>query len=128
MEFLGCLTTIGLYGDGVLKLPITSLTEGFKCTKARLQMTLNESKDIVVKENAPTLATGHKWRPATAVEEATSALMQNIQQERGDPGLTTSHPAWRNATAAAWRKMVVEVVHCQEEPKAVSLGMQGQWT
>ena len=38
-----CLTTIGLYGDGVLKLPLTSLTEEFKCAKTRLQMTLNES-------------------------------------------------------------------------------------
>lgn len=69
-----CLTTISLYGDGILKLPITSLTEEYKCTKVRLQMTLNESRDIVVRENAPTLTTGRKWKPATALEEATSAL------------------------------------------------------
>lgn len=106
---LRCLTTIGLYGDSVLKLPLTSLTEEFKCAKTRLQMTLNESKDPVIRENAPTLATGHKWRPARAVEEATAALRHadivgNVQQGRGGLGLTTSHPAWRNATAPVQRR------------------------
>ncbi|XP_077060725.1 cadherin-like protein 26 [Siphateles boraxobius] len=41
-----CLN-VGLYGDGVLKLPLTSLTEKFKCAKTRFQMTLNESRDPV---------------------------------------------------------------------------------
>ena len=68
-----CLITIGLYGDAVMELPLTSLSEEFKCAKTRLQMTLNKSKDLVVRNNAPTLATGRKWRWATAVE-ATSAF------------------------------------------------------
>ncbi|KAL6484312.1 hypothetical protein MHYP_G00063570 [Metynnis hypsauchen] len=132
-----CLTTIGLYGDGVLKLPLTSLTEEFKCAKTRLQMTLNESQDPVVRENAPTLATGRKWTPARAVEEATAALRHadivgNVQQGRGGLGLTTSRPAWRSAAPPARRKMVVEEVRRQEEAarwaKAVALGKQGRWT
>ncbi|TWW81790.1 hypothetical protein D4764_01G0016050 [Takifugu flavidus] len=32
-----------LYGKGVLELPITSLTEEYKCSKVRLQMTLKDS-------------------------------------------------------------------------------------
>ncbi len=38
-----CLTDISLYGKGVLELPITSLTEEYKCSKVRLQMTLKDS-------------------------------------------------------------------------------------
>lgn len=45
-----CLTYIGLHGDSVLRLPLTSLTEEFKCAKARLQMTLTESRDTVVSD------------------------------------------------------------------------------
>lgn len=132
------LTTIGLYGDGALKLPLTSLTEEFKCAKTRLQMTLNESRDSVVSNNAPTLAAGRKWRPAKAVEEATAALRHadivgHVQQGRGGLGLTTNHPTWSKATAPERRKMVVvEEVRHQEEAarwaKAVSLAKQGQWT
>lgn len=71
-----------------LKLPLASLTEEFKCAKARLQMTLNESWDPTVSNNAPTLATSHKWRPASAVMEATAALKNadivgHVQQGRG---------------------------------------------
>ncbi|KAE8284702.1 hypothetical protein D5F01_LYC16135 [Larimichthys crocea] len=137
LGLLRCLTTTGLYGDSVLKLPLTSLTEEFKCAKTRLQMTLNKSKDLVMRENAPTLATGHKWIPTRAVEEATAALSHadivgNVQQGRGGLGLTTSCPAWRSATAPARRKMVVEEVRRQEEAarwaKAVTLGKQGRWT
>lgn len=90
-------STIGLCGDSVLKLPLTSLTEEFKCGKTRLQMTLNESKDPVVRQNAQTLATGRKW---------------NFQQGGGELGLTTSRPGKRSA---ARRKMVVEKVWHQEE-------------
>lgn len=132
-----CLTTIGLYGDGILKLPLTSLTEEFKCAKTRLQMTLNESRDLVVSNNAPTLATGRKWTPAKAVEEATAALKHAdivgyVQQGRGGFGLTATRPAWSKAAAPERRKMVVEEVRHQEEAgrwaKAVSLAKQGQWT
>ena len=104
-----CLTTIGLYGDCALKLPFTSLTEEFKCTKVRLQMTLKESSDAVVSNNAPTLTAGRKWRPATAVEEATAALRHadivgHVQHGRGGLGLTPSRPAWDKATAPERRK------------------------
>lgn len=132
-----CLTTIGLYGDSILKLPLSSLTEEFKCAKTRLQMTLNESRDTVVSNNAPALATGRKWRPAKAVEEAIAALKHadivgHVQQGRGGFGLTATPPTWSKATAPERRKMVVEEVRHQEEAarwaKAVSLGKQGQWT
>ncbi|KAK0145336.1 hypothetical protein N1851_015756 [Merluccius polli] len=132
-----CLTTISLYGDGVLKLPLTSLTEEFKCAKTRVQMTLHESRDPVVSNNAPNLATGRKWKPEVAVQEATAALRHadivgHVQQGRGGFGLTPSRPTWNKATAPERRKMVVQEVRHQEEAarqaKAVSLSKQGQWT
>lgn len=41
-----CLTNISLYGKGVLELPITSLTEEYKCSKVRLQITRKDSRDF----------------------------------------------------------------------------------
>ncbi|KAJ8389272.1 hypothetical protein AAFF_G00121370 [Aldrovandia affinis] len=40
---------IGLYGHGALELPVSSLTEEYKCTKVRLNMTLTESQDGMIK-------------------------------------------------------------------------------
>ena len=65
-----CLSSIGLYGNGALSLPISSLVEEYKCTKARLEMTLTESRDPYVRGAAPTLATRRKWKPTAAVAEA----------------------------------------------------------
>ena len=109
-----CLTTIGLYGDGVLKLPLISLSEDFKCAKTRLLMTVNQSKDLVLRNNTPTLATRHKWRPAKAALRHAD-IVGHVQQGRVGLGLTTSHPAWSKATPKSWRKMVVEEVCHQEE-------------
>ena len=131
-----CLTNISLYGSGVLELPITSLTEEYKCSKVRLQMTLTDSRDQTIRSAAPPLSTGRKWTPSDAVRHATAALRHSdivghVQMGRGGFGLTTSKPTWRKATASERRKMVVEEVRRQEEAersaKAVSLVKQGQW-
>ncbi len=52
-----CFTNIGLYGRGILEIPISSLAEEFKCSKVRLEMTLTESRDPCVSQTAPTLVT-----------------------------------------------------------------------
>ena len=43
-----CLSSVALYGQGLLQLPLSSLTQEFKCTKVRLGMTLAETKDTVI--------------------------------------------------------------------------------
>ena len=43
-----CLSSIGLYGKGVLELLISSLSEENKCAKVRLEMTLTDSRDPFV--------------------------------------------------------------------------------
>ena len=47
-----CLSSIGLYGKGMLDLPISSLSEEYKCAKVRLEMMLLDSSDPVVAQAA----------------------------------------------------------------------------
>ena len=51
-----CLSTIALYGKGILELPMTSLVEDIKCVWI-LETTLSQSKDPAVKN------TGKTWIP-----------------------------------------------------------------
>jgi len=51
---------VGLYAKGILQLPVSALTEEFKCAKVRLEITLVESLDKCVREEAPVLKTGKK--------------------------------------------------------------------
>ncbi len=69
-----CLSSTGLYGKGILELPISSLSEEYKCAKVRLEMMLTESKDPLVAQAAPTLATGKKWNPSEAIKQPKAAL------------------------------------------------------
>lgn len=69
-----CLSSIGLYGNGKLELPIAGAVEEFKCTKARLVMTLSESEDTVIRTAAPCVATGRMWTLSEAVQRAKPAL------------------------------------------------------
>ena len=131
-----CLTSIGLYGNGALSLPISSLQEEYKCAKTRLEMTLTESRDPFVRGAAPTLATGRKWKPSAAVAEAKTALRHReivgrVQHGRGGLGLEATTPTWQKANPAERRHLVVEEVRHQEEAarcaKAVSQAQQGRW-
>ncbi|XP_029942924.1 NLR family CARD domain-containing protein 3-like, partial [Salarias fasciatus] len=69
-----CLSSIGLYGRGMLELPISSLVEEYKRTKVRLEMTLQGTCDALVAQAAPILATGRKWTPPAVVEQAKAAI------------------------------------------------------
>ena len=131
-----CLSSAALYGKGILELPVSSLTEEFKCAKVRLEMTLTQSKDPVVRSVAPTVKTGRKWNPKEAVQLAQAALRHRdiigqVQHGRGGLGLCVGKPVWNKASVVEKRKMVVEEVHRQEEAvrctKAVSQAKQGQW-
>lgn len=98
-----CFSSVGLYSDGDLSLPISSLVEEFKCAKVRLEMSLTDSRDPVVRGAPPTLATGRKWTPATAVQQAKSALLHrdvvgHVQQGRGGFGLGDVTPLWRKVS------------------------------
>ncbi|XP_058852600.1 uncharacterized protein LOC131699533, partial [Acipenser ruthenus] len=131
-----CLSRVGLYGKGILQLPVSALTEEFKCAKVRLEMTLVESRDKCVREAAPVLKTGRKWAAKKAVEDAKAALrigdiMGQVQHGRGGLGFSSTPPTWHKAAPAQRRKMVVNEVQKQEERmrciKAISQAKQGEW-
>lgn len=61
-----CLRNIGLYGNRALGLPITSLTEEYKCSKVRLDMTLTETQDATIQAAAPKVAADRQWNVSEA--------------------------------------------------------------
>lgn len=130
-----CFNSVELYSDRALSLPISSLVEEFKCAKVRLETSLTDSRDPVVRGAPPTLATGREWTPAATVLQAKSALIHRdvvgqVQQGRGGFGLGTATPLWRKASTTEQRTMVAEEVHRQEEAtrlsKAVAQAKQGR--
>ncbi|XP_063058330.1 uncharacterized protein LOC134451862 [Engraulis encrasicolus] len=126
----------GLYGKGILELPLSSLTEEYKSSKVRLEMMLTESRDPCIAGNAPTLATGRKWTPAAATHQAKSSLKHrdivgHVQRGRGGLGLGESKPAWCKASPLQRRGLVVEEIRREEQAarcaRAISQGKQGRW-
>ena len=57
MALRACLSTVALYGKGILELSMTSLVEEVQCAKSSLEMT------ITVKNTAPTVKTEKTWNP-----------------------------------------------------------------
>lgn len=110
-----CLSSIGLYGKGILDLPISSLSEEYKFVKVRLELMLQDSSNPIIAQVAPKLATGGSWIPSVATEQAKAALRQRdivgqVRQGRGGLDLQTSTPAWNKATPSQRRKLVVQEV------------------
>ncbi|KAL7834883.1 hypothetical protein SRHO_G00291360 [Serrasalmus rhombeus] len=110
-----CMSSVGLYVDGPLSLPISSLTEEYKCAKARLEMTLSESRDPLVCCAAPALRTGKKWTPKAAVADARAALRHrdivgHVQKGRGGFGLGVMAPTWGKASPADIIKATYDIL------------------
>ena len=55
-------------------MPLTSLTEEYKVTKARLLLTLRDSADEKISKAGIEVRTGRKWSAQRAVDEAESHL------------------------------------------------------
>ena len=56
-------------GTLILEIPISSLSEEYKCAKVRLEMMLMVSRDPFVAQASPRLTTGMKWAPAVASKQ-----------------------------------------------------------
>ena len=70
--------TNALYATSfTLSMPMKSLVEEYKTSKARLDMMLSESPDQVIRDCAPTLDTGRKWSVTETVGDAKSRLEIN---------------------------------------------------
>lgn len=64
-------SSVDLYSrTSKIHLPVSSVVEEFKATKARAVSTLVLSKDVRVRNSNKTIKCGRKWKPQEAVREA----------------------------------------------------------
>lgn len=72
------LSSIALYGrSNKLQLPLKSLEEGFKATKARVVIEYRDSSDPKVSKAGIEVRTGRKWSAEEAVRPDESKLHYN---------------------------------------------------
>ncbi|ROI52205.1 hypothetical protein DPX16_3475 [Anabarilius grahami] len=81
--------------------------------KSDWMIRLLDSNDPFVAQAAPILATGRKWTPLAATEQAKAALRHKdivgrVQEGRSGLGLGASTPVWSKASPPQRRKMVVQ--------------------
>ena len=106
---------------------------GIQIGKARLVMTLKDSKDEKVRAAGVEVKTGRKWSASKAVTEAESRLRHKDivgTVAEGIQGLGTSKSCyWNKANAQERRNLVQREIKCSEEKnrqtKIVELGSQG---
>ncbi|XP_019617765.1 PREDICTED: uncharacterized protein LOC109465064 [Branchiostoma belcheri] len=131
------LTSIGLYSKTAkLQLPLTSMEEEYKVTKARAQLMLQESRDELVSQAGVRLRSGKKWAAAEAVASATSRLKHRdivgvvAQGRRGFGAGREGTQRWGTASPRERRELIQKEVRQQEvrRSRAVSQGVQGAWT
>ena len=130
-------SSVGLYGrSNQLQLPVSSLDEEFKVSKARLVVTLKQSKDSKVRNAGIEVRTGRKWSASQAVQEAESQLklkdvIGTTQVGRQGLGINKS-TRWSTANDKDKRSMIQDEIRSVEEEKrkakAVSMGSQEAWT
>ena len=132
-----CFSSTNLYSrTSRLQLPLASLAEEFKVGKARLVMTLRDSKDEKIRRAGIEVLTGRRWSASKAVEQAESSLKHKDiigTVCTGRQGLgTTQRQAWQTANQTQRREMVQQEIRTMEEEgrkaKAVEMGAQGAWT
>ena len=126
-----------LYGKDVkLVLPMSSLVEEYKVTKARAETTLKESKDNMVSQAGITMNTGRKWDVSEAVYQVKSRLEHKeiggiVCVGKQGIGYNGSQQWWSKAKKKDKRDMLVQETRNTEEgqrhTKAVSMQSQGAW-
>ncbi|XP_021365777.1 uncharacterized protein LOC110458420 [Mizuhopecten yessoensis] len=130
-------SSIGLYSrTSSLQLPLSSLVKEFKVTKARLVMTLRDSKDVKIRNAGIQTRTGRKWSASQSVEQAEGALKHRdiVGATCSDrQGLGTTHfQTWEGSDDKEKRSLVQGEIRREEEgtrkARAVEMGSQGAWT
>ena len=131
------LLNIAFYGHNTkLQLPLSSLIEEFKVTKARLYMMLRDSEDQVIRDTLPEVKTGMKWSAREEVEAMESWLQHKdiigaTQSGRAGLGMQ-KHTYFYRASSYEKRKLVADEIRASQEEacqtKASGLVQQGTWT
>ncbi|XP_060080104.1 uncharacterized protein LOC132559494 [Ylistrum balloti] len=130
-------SNIGLYSrTSALQLPLSSVVEEFKVTKARLVKTLRDSKDAKIRQAGTQTRTGRKWSASQSVEQAEGALKHRDMIGAtcsGRQGLGATHfQGWEGTDDKEKRSTIQGEIRREEErarkARAVEMGSQGAWT
>ena len=131
------LSSIALYSKATkVQLPLNSVVEEFKITRAREVMLYRDSKDTRVSSAGIVVKTGRKWSAKEAVQRAEARLQHSVivgNVAVGRAGLGLYHrPQYEKASGKEKRKMVQDEIRKEEEEyrktKAVAMSHQGAWT
>lgn len=129
-------SAVNLYSKtSKLRLPVSSVVEEFKATKARAVSTLLLSEDQKVRHANESIKCGRKWKPQEAVKEAEAHWRhQEIVGVVCQGRLGLGHykiKRWSKSNAKGRRALVVQRVRETAEEdrrvKATGLAVQGQW-
>ena len=128
---------IAFYGHNTkLQLPLSSLIEEFRVTKARLYMMLRDSGDQMIRNTLLEVKTGTKWSAREEVEAMESQLQHKdivgaTQSGRAGLGMQ-KHTYFYRASSCEKRKLVADEIRASQEEacqtKAAGLVQQGTWT
>ena len=114
------LLNIAFYGHNTkLQLPLSSLIEEFKVTKARLYMMLRDLEDQVIRDTLPEVKTGMKWSAREVVEAMESHLWHKdivgaTQSGRAGLGMQ-KHTYFYRASSYEKRKLVADEIRASQE-------------
>ncbi len=131
------LSNIALYGHYTkLQLPICSLSEEFKVTRAREVLMYRDSSDAKVSSAGICVKTGRKWQAQKAVDRAEERLRHGVLVGNvavGRAGLGSfSKPRYDKARGREKRQLVQNEVRAEVEEdrltKMVGMRQQGAWT
>ncbi|XP_054626149.1 uncharacterized protein LOC129178189 [Dunckerocampus dactyliophorus] len=129
------LSSIALYGNtNKLQLPLKSLEEEYKVTRAREVVQYRDSCDPKVAKAGIQVRTGRKWRAEEAVQEADARLHHRSLVgvvTRSRTGLGSFPCPQMNTRGKERRRLVQEEVRAAVEEtrtcKAVGMKHQGAW-
>ncbi|KAL0182507.1 hypothetical protein M9458_021882, partial [Cirrhinus mrigala] len=97
-----CLSTSALFGKNILRLPMKTISLGYKLEKVRLLLELKDSPDPVVRTAVAQVRTGRRWNAPQAVQQAVTCLKHQevvglIQHGRAGFGWATLTKMWSKA-------------------------------
>ncbi|KAJ8014697.1 hypothetical protein DPEC_G00018340 [Dallia pectoralis] len=131
------LSSIALYGqNNKLKLPIISLNEEFKVSRAREVLLYRESRDLKVSKAGIEVRTGRRWRAAEEVKVAESRLRHRElvgAVAYGRAGLGSGTTSRYNKAQGKDRRSLVQqearaAVEEERASRMVGMRQQEAWT
>ncbi|KAI8518207.1 hypothetical protein Bbelb_042240 [Branchiostoma belcheri] len=131
-----CLSTVALFGDNMLSLPLSSIAEEHKVEKVRLVLELEGSQDSSVRAVSKSICTGRKWKVKEVISQAVNRLHHKdlvgaVQVGRTGLGWGVRSHRWSSANPRERRQLVTQEMRRMEEEKrrvaAVGQRQQGAW-